>query len=187
MTHEALNRTLGDTNNAFADDDGSASQRLRELLAAAASGEQEPYLDAIVEMCLSRLLLPVVAAGDNLQPEGPVPDRHAEMSAVMLQRPDGTKALIAFTGTDSLAAWDRQARPIPATLDRVAEATVMSGAQFLIIDLNGPHTLMIQEPLLTSLGKGQRLVRLADGGYGWLATHPDHAAEPKLHGGGHCD
>lgn len=177
---------LGDTSHDFAEDDGSAPEGLRDILAAAGSGDQKAYLDAIVELCLSRLLLPIVAAGDHLEPEGPAPDRHAEMSAVLLQQPDGTKAMIAFTGVDALGAWNPQARPIPATLDRVAEATVMSGASYLLIDLQGPAPLAIQEPLLSNLGQGRRLVALEDGEYGWLATDPADAPEPELHGEGHC-
>lgn len=164
---------LGDTSHDFADDDGSAPEGLRDAMAAAATGEQVAYLDAVVELCLSRLLIPIVSAGENLQPEGPDPDRHAEMSAVLLQQADGAKAMLAFTGVDSLAAWNGQARPIPATLDRVAEAAVMSGADTLLIDLQGPVPMVLQEPLLTNLGRGRRLVKLEDGGYGWLATRDE--------------
>ncbi len=174
--HEHL---LGDTNHDFAEDDGSAPEGLREAMAAAGSGEQAAYLDAVVELCLSRLLVPIVAAGENLHPEGPDPDRHAEMSAVLLQQADGAKAMLAFTGVDALNAWNPQARPIPATLDRVAEAAVMSGAGTLLIDLQGPVPMALEEPLLTNLGRGRRLVKV-EGGYGWLATRDEGEA-----GGGH--
>ncbi|WOP18380.1 SseB family protein [Raineyella sp. LH-20] len=167
---------LGDTNQQFAEDDGSAPQGLRDVMAAAGSGDQEAYLQAVVDLCLSRLLIPIVSAGENLHPDGPDPDRHAEMSAVLLQQADGAKAMLAFTGVDSLAAWNPQARPIPATLDRVAEAAVMSGAGTLLIDLQGPVPMALEEPLLTNLGRGRRLVRLEDG-FGWLATRDESAEE----------
>lgn len=182
--HEHL---LGDIDHEFAEDDGAAPAGLRDIMAAAGSGDRTAYLDAVVELCLSRLLIPIVAAGENLHPEGPDPDRHAEMSAVLLQQADGAKAMLAFTGVDSLAAWNPQARPIPATLDRVAEAAVMSGAGTLVIDLQGPVPLALEEPLLTNLGRGRRLVRMDDGGYGWLGTR-DESAEPDHghhHGHGH--
>ena len=173
-------RLLGDTSNDFAEDDGSAPEGLREVMAAGATGDQAAYLDAVVELCLSRLLIPIVSAGENLEPEGPDPDRHAEMSAVLLQQADGQKAMLAFTGVDSLAAWNPQARPIPATLDRVAEAAVMSGAGTLLIDLQGTVTLALQEPLLTNLGRGRRLVKVEDG-YGWLATRDEMPAPTHSH------
>ena len=172
---------LGDTNQDFAEDDGSAPEGLREAMTAAVSGEHAAYLDAVVELCLSRLLVPIVAAGENLHPEGPDPERHAEMSAVLLQQADGAKAMLAFTGVDALSAWNPQARPIPATLDRVAEAAVMSGAGTLLIDLQGPVTLALEEPLLGNLGRGRRLVKVEDG-YGWLATRDESGA-----GGGGTD
>ncbi|SDB91930.1 SseB protein N-terminal domain-containing protein [Raineyella antarctica] len=179
--HEHL---LGDTNHEFAEDDGSAPEGLREAMAAASSGDQAAYLDAIVELCLARLLIPIVAAGENLHPEGPDPDRHAEMSAVLLQQADGAKAMLAFTGVDALAAWNPRARPIPATLDRVAEAAVMSGAGTLLIDLQGPITMSLEEPLLSNLGRGRRLVRMEDG-YGWLATRDESAPAESAHDHGH--
>ena len=175
---------LGDTNQDFAEDDGSAPEGLREVMAAAGSGEQAAYLDAVVELCLSRLLVPIVAAGENLQPEGPDQERHAEMSAVLLQQADGAKAMLAFTGVDSLSAWNPQARPIPATLDRVAEAAVMSGAGTLLIDLQGPATMALEEPLLSNLGRGRRLVKVEDG-YGWLATGDESGGGAVHEGHGH--
>ncbi|WP_194793179.1 SseB family protein [Raineyella fluvialis] len=171
---------LGDTSHEFADDDGSAPEGLRDVMTAAQDGDQVAYLDAVVELCLSRLLIPIVSSGENLSPEGPDPDRHAEMSAVLLQQADGAKAMLAFTGVDSLAAWNPRARPIPATLDRVAEAAVMSGAQTLLIDLQGPVPMALEEPLLTNLGQGRRLVRLDDG-FGWLATREDEEHEHPGH------
>lgn len=166
---------LGDTNQDFAEDDGSAPEGLRAAMAAAGSGKHAAYLDAVVELCLSRLLVPIVAAGENLHPEGPDPERHAEMSAVLLQQADGAKAMLAFTGVDALSAWNPQARPIPATLDRVAEAAVMSGAGTLLIDLQGPVPMALEEPLLGNLGRGRRLVKVEDG-YGWLATRDESGA-----------
>lgn len=175
---------LGDTNDEFAEDDGSAPEGLRDVMAGAGTGDQRAYLEAVVELCLSRLLVPIMSSGENLHPEGPDPDRHAEMSAVLLQQADGAKAMLAFTGVDALAAWNPKARPIPATLDRVAEAAVMSGAGTLLIDLQGPVPMALEEPLLTNLGRGRRLVRLEDG-FGWLATRDEEAGEDGDHEHGH--
>lgn len=175
---------LGDTNDEFAEDDGSAPEGLRDVMAGAGTGDQRAYLEAVVELCLSRLLVPIMSSGENLHPEGPDPDRHAEMSAVLLQQADGAKAMLAFTGVDALAAWNPKARPIPATLDRVAEAAVMSGAGTLLIDLQGPVPMALEEPLLTNLGRGRRLVRLEDG-FGWLATRDEEVGEDGDHEHGH--
>lgn len=177
MTHHRL---IGDPSGEFADDEGRAAAGLRDALAAAASGDREPYLAAVAELCLSRLLIPVVArTADEPEdhradpPTGHAPqhshghDRHAEMSAVLLRRSDGTRAVLAFTGLDALTAWDGAARPVPATLDRVAQAALSAGAGTVVVDLAGPAPLLLERPLLDRLGRGHRFVRLDDG-WGWL-------------------
>lgn len=161
-------RHLGDTNDAFADDDGRAAPDLREALQRAEqSGTERDYFHAIAELCLSRLLVPIVASGDESF-GGPDPEREAEMSAVMLQHPDGSSAMLCFTGVDALKQWNPQARPIPATLDKVAEAGKAAGASVLLVDFEGPHGLVLEEPLVSELAKSHRLAELEDGNFAWL-------------------
>lgn len=163
----AHGRTLGDTDRTFSDDDGGADPTVRAALAAAEGGDREAYLNAVVELCGSRLLVPIMASGDHLDATGPEPDRHAEMAAVLLQRADGAKAMLAFTGVDAMAAWQPDARPIPATLDKVCEAAVQSEAITVLIDINGPHPMAIDDELNQQLARSRRLVRTTDGGFGW--------------------
>lgn len=160
-------RTLGGHNEAFADDDGSPEPRVRAALAAlSAEPSQQTYLDAVAEVCLSRLLVPLVATGDETMTHDP--ERQAAMSAVMLQAADGRRAMLAFTGTDAMTAWDPKARPVPATLDTVAEAAAQSGCGTVLIDLAGPDPLEIEGEVLEQLALGRRLARLDDGSFGWL-------------------
>ncbi len=161
-------RHLGATNDAFADDDGSATPDLRGALQRAAeSGTERDYFHAIAELCLSRILVPIVASGDESL-AGPDRDREAEMSAVMLRHPDGRTAMLCFTGVDALTRWNAQARPIPATLDKVAEAGRAAEASVLLVDFEGPHALVIEEPLVSELAKSHRLTELEDGNFAWL-------------------
>lgn len=163
-------RHLGATNDAFADDDGSSSLELRgSLQRAEESGTERDYFHAIAELCLSRILVPIVATGDGSL-AGPDPERAAEMSAVMLRHPDGRTAMLCFTGVDALALWNPQARPIPATLDKVAEAGKAAGASVLLVDFEGPHALVIEEPLVSELAKSHRLTELEDGNFAWLRS-----------------
>jgi hypothetical protein len=92
------------------------------------------------------------------------------MSVVLLQAPDGRKAVLAFTGLDSLAAWDPAARPVPITLDRAAEASVAEGADALLIDRAGPVPLAIEGEVLQQLAGGHRLVDLGGGEFGWTTV-----------------
>lgn len=170
-------RTLGDTDRTFANDDGSADAGVRAALAAATGGDTTTYLDAVVELCGSRLLVPIVASGDHLTATEPTPDRHAEMTAVLLQRPDGAKAMLAFTSMDAMTAWHPDARPIPATLDKVCEAAVQSEAITVLIDLQGPYPFAIEDDLNQQLALGRRLVKTTDGGYGWWQSGPQADAE----------
>lgn len=162
-------RTLGGTNDAFADDDGRADEAVREALAkSVASGSQVDYLDAIAQLCLARLLVPLMASGDDTMT--PDPERAGEMSAVMLRHPDGRQAMLAFTGIDSLSSWNASARPIPATLDVVASTAAAANAGTVLIDFEGPSPLVIDGEVLQHLALSRRLTRLEDGNFGWMAT-----------------
>lgn len=166
--HFGANRSLGGYSSDFADDGSPAPEVRAALAAAGATTEPQAYLDAVVELCLSRLLVPLLASGDETMHHDP--ERHAEMAAVLLEQPDGRRAILAFTGTDALTAWNPKARPVPATLDVVADAAAQSQAGTVVIDLVGPHPLAIEGEVLENLALGKRLVRLEDGSYGWLAT-----------------
>ncbi|MFZ1412859.1 MAG: SseB family protein, partial [Micropruina sp.] len=144
-------------------------------LANAAGQDQERYLTAVATLCGARLLLPIVASGDEHASLGPDPDRHAEMAAVLLTGASGETAVLAFTGLDSLQHFDRAARPVPCTLDDVAASAVQLGASAVLIDHAGPSSLVIEQPLLAELAQGRRLVR-TDSGWGWLFAAPDAGA-----------
>lgn len=166
-------RSLADTNTDFADDDGAADPRVRTALEQSIrTGTESDYLRAIAELCLSRLLVPIVATGDehagSQNPLEPDPTRGAEMAAVLLQRADGARAMLAFTGIDSLTAWNPKARPVPATLDRVAAACLESGAGVLLVDFDGPSPIAIEQPVLGQLAQSHRVAELEDGTFAWM-------------------
>ena len=74
-------------------------------------------------------------------------------------------ALLGFTGLDALQAWGARARPVPVTLD-VAETAPAEGAVAVLVDVAGPHPLVIDGEVLDALALGHRLVELGDG-FGW--------------------
>lgn len=173
-------RSLGGYSAEFATDDGQPLPQVREALAQAAeSPETEVYLNAVVELCMSRLLVPLLASGDETME--PDPHRQAEMAAVLLEQPDGRRAMLTFTGVDSQTAWNPKARPVPATLDVVADTAIQSRAGTLIVDLAGPAPLVIEGSVLENLALGRRLVRLPDDSFGWLAPPPGQQADPTHH------
>ncbi|QIK73203.1 SseB family protein [Propioniciclava coleopterorum] len=164
-------RTLGQPNAAFAGDRGEPDPALRAILARAYDGEQN-YPRAVAALCTARLLLPIVAEGDE-GGDAPDPDRHAEMAAVLVRSAAGDTAVPVFTGLDALTSWNPKARPVPCTLDDVAATAIQTGSMAVLIDLPGPHPLVIERGLIDELAQGRRLVELPDGGFGWMFRDPD--------------
>jgi hypothetical protein len=160
----------------FPGDDGSASAETRDALSRSAQ-ESTPtaYLGAVAALCTDRLLVPVVATATRLGETtgGLASDKEAEMAVVMLRTPDGRHAMLAFTGLDSLAAWQSEARPVPITIDRLAATARDEGATAVLVDFAGPAPLVIEGEVLAALAAGHRLVQTTDGGFGWAVPAPE--------------
>jgi hypothetical protein len=157
----------------FPGDDGAASAETRRCLeVAAASSSSASYLRAVAALCADRLLVPVVATATRLGESlgGLHSDKEAEMAVVLLQGGDGRRALPAFTGLDSLQAWQPTGRPVPVTLDVAAQTTLSEGCSVLLIDLAGPHQLTVEAPLLEELAAGHRLVEVGPEEFGWAVS-----------------
>lgn len=168
-------------------DRGDPDPEVRRLVAAARRSRTD-YLDAVVSLCTARLLMPVMAPQDRLSPTPTAPqpshpsagsagDQAHEMApevnelgAVVLTHPDGTTALLCFTGADAMGEWDARARPVPGHLDDLAATVDEAGAQVLLIDVAGPVPMVIGPDLIAQLSAGRRLVKLDDGGYGWMSV-----------------
>lgn len=148
---------------------GDADPLIRAALAAATT--RAGYLDAVVALCSSRLLMPVMSPGTSA-PRGAT--QVTELGAAVLTNDSGDSALLCFTGLDALQAWDARARPVPGTLDDLAATVGEAGARSLLIDVAGPVPMVIGPDLIAHLSQGRRLVRLTDG-YGWLAVGGDGA------------
>ena len=171
MDHE---RTLAPS--PFPDDDGSASPLTRNRLARAAAGDEPiAYLSAVAALCGDRLLVPVVATATWMGETtgGLSSDKEAEMAVVMLRTPDGQQAMVAFTGLDSLQAWQTDARPVLITVDRLAATAQQQGAMAVLVDYAGPAALVIEGEVLASLAAGHRLVETGAGEFGWAMAAPE--------------
>jgi hypothetical protein len=164
----------------FPGDEGLADPATRRALAAAlTSGDPTAYLRAVAALCQERLLVPVVATATRSAEAvgGLASDKEAEMSLVMLQAADGRRALLAFTGMDALQAWQSDARPVPVTLDRAAQTARAEDVTTLLVDFAGPHPLVLDGEVLSSLAAGRRLVETEPDVFGWLVP-PSGAAGP---------
>jgi hypothetical protein len=157
-------------------DRGEPDPRVRTAVARARASRQS-YLDAIVALCAARLFMVVMTPSTTITPLGETPQEASgvspavdELGAVLLTHPDGTTALLCFTGLDAVQAWDARARPVAGTLDNLAATVREAGADVLLIDVAGPVPMTIGPDLIESLAAGRRLVRLDDGGFGWMTT-----------------
>ena len=163
-----LDRRL--TPSAFPGDDGQATPATRRHLAEAVDDPAPArYLRAVAALCGDRVLVPVVATATRVGVTvgGLASDKEAEMAVVFLQAADGRRAMLAFTGLDALHRWQPDARPVPVTLDLAAQTARAEGVAALLVDVAGPHPLVIEDEVLQSLAAGHRLYETAPDSFGW--------------------
>ncbi len=147
----------------FQHDDGSADPRLADAIA---SGDHGRVLAALTD---ARLLVPVAAMLGEVEYDenGLARDKSADMAVVLVTGRDGRRALLAFTGTAALTAWQPDARPMPATAQLAATAAVQEDAAAIVIDIAGPRTVVLETEDLHHLAAGHTVVRLGDGTHAW--------------------
>ncbi|MCL8027518.1 SseB family protein [Nocardioides bruguierae] len=156
---------------AFPDDDGTADAGLAAALAArtAARGDRaaagQAYLACLDALTRARLLVPVVAVlGEvGLAENGLAVEKDSDMAAVLLTGADGRTALLSFSATATMAAWDPEARPVAVPARTAAEAAIAEGASALVLDLAGPHRLVVEGDDLSALASGWTLARVGEG------------------------
>jgi hypothetical protein len=153
----------------FAGDDGAADPRLRAALAAYAA-DPALQLDVFLALQSTRVLVPVVAVlGESeIDESGLAHDKSSDMATALLTGRDGRRALLGFTGLDTLAAWRPDARPVPVSAVLAARSALQEGAAALVLDVAGPTTYAVEGPLLEGLAQGWSLVRTT-GGFGWVS------------------
>jgi SseB protein N-terminal domain len=154
-----------------AGDTGEADNRVTEALGAYARGTGSEHA-ALTALAGARLLVPVVAIavgpggpggyGGTGSPSiggfgGALPPgqaEHSEMAIPTLVRSDGRRAVIAFTGTESLRRWKDDARPVPVPATRVW-AAALAEADAAVIDVAGPVPLAVEGARLRALANGE--------------------------------
>ncbi|WP_110181459.1 SseB family protein [Nocardioides solisilvae] len=155
----------------FPGDTGSADPAVARALAdhRGAGAGAETFALAVRALAGSRLLVPVVAVLGEVEVDerGLAHDKSSDMAAVLLTGADGRVALLAFTSTDALTAWDPAARPVPVAAEVAALSAVQEGADALVVDVAGPATFVLEGQDLEAFGAGWELARVGDR-YGWL-------------------
>ncbi|MDT0201521.1 SseB family protein [Nocardioides sp. AE5] len=154
--------------SSFPDDDGGQQPAVASALAAYAA-DPGSYPRVVQALQGSRLLVPVVAVLGEVEydDQGLAHDKSSDMAAVLMTGADGRMALLAFTGTDQLTAWNPEARPVAVPTGAAALSAIQEQAAALVIDIAGPTTFVLEGQDLTAVAAGWNLVEV-DGEFGWL-------------------
>jgi SseB protein N-terminal domain len=135
-----------------AGDTGAADPAVTAVLAAYAAGAAAEHA-VLTAVAASRLLVPVVAVLAEADSDGT--EKETEMALPTLIGNDGRKAVIAFTGTDTVRRWRADARPVPVPAARLWPAVAAERADAVVIDVAGPVPLVIEGARLRALAAGE--------------------------------
>jgi hypothetical protein len=157
----------------FAGDDGSAPADVVAALSAYAEAPDTRHAATLAVLQHARLLVPVVAVLGEVEydEQGLAHDKTSDMATVLMTGRDGRSALLAFTGREAMHRWDPEARPVPVSADRAAQAARQDGADAIVVDVAGPTLFVIESDDLELLASGATLVEIS-GRYGWARPAP---------------
>jgi hypothetical protein len=142
--------------NNFAGDDGTANPALIEAITKLQAGEgsQESVIDAIRD---SRLLIPLLAnlgeAGEGAH--GQTVDKSADLSIVTVETPDQQNGLPVFSSVAAMAAWNKDARPVPHSAVKAALAAAAEGNTRMVLDAGSPTEFVVRRPVIEAIAKGE--------------------------------
>ena len=157
----------------FAGDTGEASPAVTAALASYAANPDR-YVETLGALQDARVLVPVVAVLGDVEHDaaGLAHDKTSDMAAVLLTGADGRLALLAFTGTDALRAWDPGARPVPVPARLAARSALQDGGAALVVDVAGPTPCVIEGDDLRGLAAGWTLARVGERAV-WIGPAPE--------------
>ncbi|NHT17937.1 SseB family protein [Cellulomonas sp. IC4_254] len=122
-------------------------------------GDGTGTLAGVVEaLAGTRVLVPVLAeleAAETVEVGGHAHtvDKEASAGIVALQAPDGRTALPVFSSVATMAAWRREARPVPTDVVRAALSVVSEGWELVVVDPGGPVTALLPRPAVWALAQ----------------------------------
>jgi hypothetical protein len=122
------------------------------ILAAYAAG-QAAEAAVLAAVAATRLLVPVVAVLAEANSDGT--EKETEMALPTLVGNDGRKAVIAFTGVETINRWRADARPVPVPAPRLWPAVAAEEADAVVVDVAGPVPLIIEGARLRALAAGE--------------------------------
>lgn len=161
---------------AFPDDQGGQSAEVEAALTtyAAAPGDPRTFPAVLRALQSARLLVPVVALLGEVEydEKGLAHDKSSDMAAVLMQNAAGERALLAFTSTQALTAWNPEARPVPVPSAVAAQSALQEQAAALLVDVAGPVKFVVTGQDLVGVAAGWTLAEV-DGQSVWLKPADD--------------
>lgn len=141
--------------NVFSQDDGSTPG----LLAAALAKTPIEKTELVAAIAESRLLIPLLATlGESGEgPHGQKVDKSAELAIVAVATPDKQTAIPVFSSVADMSRWNYEARPVPASSQRVALAAASEGHTRIILN-PATHAIALRTPALEAIAKREKWV-----------------------------
>jgi hypothetical protein len=97
----------------------------------------------------------VAEAGDfGVTDSGLTVDKTQELAIVTVEGPGGQKVLPVFTSVDAMSRWREDARPVPASGQRVALAAAGDGAHWVVIDPTSETEIVLRRPVIAAIAQG---------------------------------
>ncbi len=158
----------------FAGDTGEVEAGLGAALASYAADPRAAWPSVLAALRDSRLLVPVVAVLGEVEHDeaGLAHDKSSDMAAVLLRGADGRLALLAFSGSGPLRAWNPEARPVPVPAQVAARSALQDGAAALVVDVAGPVTVVLEGEDLEGLARGWQVAQVGDRA-AWIRPGPE--------------
>ena len=145
--------------NPFSNDDGSANPELMTALAAFRTEPTDPR-PVFRAFAASRLLIPLLAdlgeSGEGAH--GQTVDKSADLSIVTVQTPDGQTGLPVFSSVESMARWNKTARPVPSDAIRVALAAASEGNTRIVLDPGSETEFVFRRPAIRAMALQQEWI-----------------------------
>ena len=172
--HDGERRVIAEPE--FPGDDGTADLVVTAALAAYDAEPEAGHRPALAALQDARVLVPVVATAGEVEhdDQGLAHDKTSDMAAVLITGRDGRTALLSFTSTDSMRAWNADARPVAVSARQAAKAALQDGADALLVDVAGPVLFAVEGPDLRDVADGLVLRRVGEE-WGWTRTLEDRA------------
>ncbi len=137
----------------FSGDTGAPDPALAGALAAFAADET-PERSAQVYAALLSCRLVVGVEAVLVEADASGADKESEMALATLVGRDGRHALPAFTGTEALARWRADARPVPVPALQAIGWALEQGFPAMVVDAAGPVPFVVEGAALRDLAAG---------------------------------